>query len=226
MRSASITGVEKPASTNWSPKSCMSTKGSVCGVSSSAANAVRSSLKVSGPKFENINSPSTRSTRRHSANTRSGWGCQCSARFDHTRSIEFGPNGRVPKSPQRRSTPALAGIRRLSIWFSERIAGAGDFGAGQHGGGSVDADDLGGRIGFLQGAEVGTGAAAGVEHALGHDFHQAQPFVHALGDLAAQEVGRGHALRFREQRAHAPGVNRRAHFRWGRGRIHGSVALK
>ncbi len=99
MASISITGVENPTLTSMSPKSCISTNDNAWGISSVAENAARNSLKVSGPKQENINRPLTLSTRRHSANTRSGCGCQCNARLDHTRSTALRFSGNCAKLP-------------------------------------------------------------------------------------------------------------------------------
>ena len=51
-------------------------------------------------------------------------------------------------------------------------------------------------------AEIIAFAAAGIDNARGIGLDQCEPFEHAAGDLAAQELRLGHAQRLRKQLAH------------------------
>jgi len=83
--------------------SCMSVKGVTWTSSSTVAQAVRNSLRVSGPKVENISTPCGRNTRRISPNRRTGSASHWNVRLEKARSTLASASGRRVTSAQAAS---------------------------------------------------------------------------------------------------------------------------
>ena len=171
-----MTGSDSPARVSASPMSCMSRKPLTWVPPSAAAQALRSSRKVSGPKVVKAKNPSGARTRRISRSAASRSSHHCSIRLLNIRSTAPSLKGSWNTSPQTRCRGRSQPLRRR---VSRSMPSAGS-----------SAITSRAAVAVLQLAGALTGAAAQIHDHRGGHADQVQPRQQLLAHPGLQHRGR------------------------------------